>query len=151
MLAQGARGANERIGVGFIGTGGRAGSHMDIVNELKQQGIAEPVAVCDVYRPRLEAASKKTGGTKMYVEHEALLADPERRRGLHRHARPAARPAGDRRAERRQGRLLRKAADALGAVRTGQEGGGGRQARTGGWSKSARSTWPTTTIPRSFE
>ena len=34
------------------------------------------MAVCDVYRPRLEAASKKTGGAKMYMEHEALLADP---------------------------------------------------------------------------
>ncbi len=49
---------------------------MDIVNQLKAQGLAEPVAVCDVYRPRLEAAAKKTGGAKMYMEHEALLNDP---------------------------------------------------------------------------
>ena len=76
VLAQEAKGANERIGVGFIGTGGRAGAHMGIVNGLKNEGIAEPVAVCDVYRPRLEAAGKKTGGAKMYMEHEALLADP---------------------------------------------------------------------------
>jgi len=76
ILAQEAKGANERIGVGFIGTGGRAGAHMGIVNGLKQEGIAEPVAVCDVYRPRLEAAAKKTGGAKKYMEHEALLADP---------------------------------------------------------------------------
>jgi len=76
ILAQEAKGANQRIGVGFIGTGGRAGAHMNIVNSLKQKGLAEPVAVCDVYRPRLEAASKRTGGTKMYMEHEALLADP---------------------------------------------------------------------------
>ena len=76
VLAGGARGANDRIGVGFIGAGGRAGAHMDIVNGLKARGLAEPVAVCDVYRPRLEAASKKTGGAKMYMEHEALLADP---------------------------------------------------------------------------
>ena len=33
------------------------------------------MAVCDVYRPRLEAASRTTGGAKMYMEHEALLAD----------------------------------------------------------------------------
>ena len=59
-----AKGANERIGVGFIGTGGRAQAHMNIVNDLKQTGPAEPVAVCDVYRPRLEAASKKTGGAR---------------------------------------------------------------------------------------
>lgn len=70
------RGANERIGVGFIGVGGRAQAHLKIVNTFKQQGIAEPVAVCDVYRPRLEAASQTTGGAKMYMEHEALLADP---------------------------------------------------------------------------
>ena len=57
--------------------GGRAQAHLDIVNGLKQQGKATPVAVCDVYRPRLEAASKKTGGAKMYMEHEALLADPD--------------------------------------------------------------------------
>lgn len=68
--------ASERIGVGFIGTGGRARAHVKIINEFKKQGLANPVAVCDVYRPRLEAASKATGGTKMYMEHEALLADP---------------------------------------------------------------------------
>ncbi len=76
ILGQQVRGANERIGIGFIGTGGRAQAHIDIVNGLKQQGQAVPVAVCDVYRPRLEAASRKTGGATMYMEHEALLADP---------------------------------------------------------------------------
>ncbi len=76
ILADEAKGANERIGVGFIGTGGRAGAHINIVNDFKTQGIAQPVAVCDVYRPRLELAAQRTGGTKMYMEHEALLADP---------------------------------------------------------------------------
>jgi predicted dehydrogenase len=71
-----AHGANDRIGVGFIGTGSRAQAHLKIVNDFAEKGIAEPVAVCDVYRPRLEAASKATGGAKMYMEHEALLADP---------------------------------------------------------------------------
>ncbi len=69
------KGANDRIGVGFIGTGGRAQTHLDIVKACKEKGVAQPVAVCDVYRPRLEAASRATGGTKMYMEHEALLAD----------------------------------------------------------------------------
>ncbi len=75
VIAETAKGANERLGVGFIGTGGRCGAHLKIINDFKQQGIAEPVAVCDVYRPRLQAASKNTGGAKMYDEHEALLAD----------------------------------------------------------------------------
>lgn len=75
IVGQDARGANERIGIGFIGTGGRCGAHIQIINKLKEQGLASPVAVCDVYRPRLEAAGKATGGAKMYDEHEALLAD----------------------------------------------------------------------------
>ncbi len=76
ILGQEAKGANDRIGVGFIGTGGRCGAHLQIVNQFKEQGIAEPVAVCDVYRPRLEEAARATGGAKMYMEHEALLQDP---------------------------------------------------------------------------
>jgi len=71
-----AAGANERIGVGFIGVGGRAQAHIGYINEFKKQGLAEPVAVCDVYRPRLEEASRKTGNATMYMEHDALLADP---------------------------------------------------------------------------
>jgi predicted dehydrogenase len=75
IMAADAKGANDRMGVGFIGTGGRAQAHLGIINEFKQKGVAQPVAVCDVYRPRLEAASRTTGGAKMYMEHEALLAD----------------------------------------------------------------------------
>ena len=56
-----AAGANERLGVGFIGCGGRAGAHMNIVKKLQEEGIARPVAVCDVYRPRLQAAAQKCG------------------------------------------------------------------------------------------
>ena len=51
VIAETAKGANERLGVGFIGTGGRCNAHLGIVNNFKEQGIAQPVAVCDVYRP----------------------------------------------------------------------------------------------------
>ncbi|MCL2304446.1 MAG: Gfo/Idh/MocA family oxidoreductase [Planctomycetaceae bacterium] len=77
VLPAKAQGANDRIGVGFIGTGGRCRAHIEIINQFKQQGIAEPVAVCDVYRPRLQAASEATGGTKMYMKHEELLQNPD--------------------------------------------------------------------------
>ena len=70
------QGGQRRLGVGFIGVGGRAHAHMKVINDLKQQGLVEPVAVCDIYRPRREEASRITGGAKMYVEHQALLADP---------------------------------------------------------------------------
>ncbi|MFO7904289.1 MAG: Gfo/Idh/MocA family oxidoreductase, partial [Pirellulaceae bacterium] len=45
--------------------------------KLQSQGRVEPVAVCDVYRPRLVAASKKLGGATMYDKHEELLQDPK--------------------------------------------------------------------------
>lgn len=76
VAAEGAKEANQRPGVGFIGTGGRCGAHIGIVNRLKQQGRCRPVAVCDVYGPRVEAAAKATGGSKIYRDYHDLLADP---------------------------------------------------------------------------
>ncbi|MGL6193344.1 MAG: Gfo/Idh/MocA family oxidoreductase [Thermoguttaceae bacterium] len=75
LMAETAKGANDRIGVGFIGTGGRCGGHIGIINEFTKQGITQPIAVCDVYRPRMVAASEAAGGAKMYDAHEELLAD----------------------------------------------------------------------------
>lgn len=69
------KGANERIGVGFIGVGSRCQEHINIVNSLKSQGDCEPVAVCDTYAPRAQAAAEKTGG-KIYRDFRELLADP---------------------------------------------------------------------------
>jgi predicted dehydrogenase len=71
-------GANERLGVGFIGVGGRGHNHLDYVHWLKTQGN-EPVdivAVCDVYRPRLSRAAEGYGA-KAYMDHRELLADPK--------------------------------------------------------------------------
>jgi len=75
IASEGSKGANERIGVGFIGTGGRCGAHINICLKLKKSGICDTVAVCDVYRPRVEAAAAKTGG-KIYRDYRELLADP---------------------------------------------------------------------------
>jgi predicted dehydrogenase len=73
---EGSKGANERIGIGFIGTGGRCQSaHIPCVLNLKGQGRCEPIAVCDVYGPRAREAAEKTGA-KIYRTHEELLADP---------------------------------------------------------------------------
>jgi predicted dehydrogenase len=73
-----AQGANERIGVGFIGAGGRAGSHMDMLRHLRdtQNMPIEFVAVCDTYRPRMEARKKQFGIANSYDDHRELLADP---------------------------------------------------------------------------
>ena len=76
LAQESAAGANERLGVGFIGTGGRAGAHINIVLDLKKEGRAEPVAVCDVYGPRVRAAAERTGA-KVYRNYRELLEDPQ--------------------------------------------------------------------------
>ncbi|MHC4755385.1 MAG: Gfo/Idh/MocA family protein [Planctomycetota bacterium] len=66
---------NEKIGVGIIGTGGRGSGHLYMLNLIKEQGEnIEIVAVCDIYRPRLEKAAKKYNA-KAYSDHRELLAD----------------------------------------------------------------------------
>ena len=42
-------GANNRIGIGFLGVGGRCQQHVDVILNLRQQNVAAPVAVCDVW------------------------------------------------------------------------------------------------------
>ncbi len=70
-------GANGKLGVGFVGVGGRCQAHLDIINKLKKEdkGV-EPVAVCDVYTTNLERAKKKTGA-KGYTDYRELLNDPK--------------------------------------------------------------------------
>ncbi|MFI5378050.1 MAG: Gfo/Idh/MocA family protein [Tepidisphaerales bacterium] len=72
-------GANDRIGVGFIAAGGRAGSHMSSLNWLKNQG-KEPiefVAVAEAYRPRLNHGVDVLGGkAKAYMDYRQLIDDP---------------------------------------------------------------------------
>ena len=106
ILAGSTKGANERVGIGFIGAGGRAAAHIDIINQFNDRGVAQAVAVCDVYRPRLEAASRKTGSTKMYMEHEQLLDDKNVDVVCIASPRSPACPAGDRRHESRKRCLL---------------------------------------------
>ena len=76
IASEGSKGANDRIGVGIVGLGSRHPFHVAAVDKLKAENLAQLVALCDVYRPRLEATSKKTGCTTTYMEYERLLADP---------------------------------------------------------------------------
>jgi predicted dehydrogenase len=69
-------GANDKLGIGLIGVGGRGGSHVNTVKGLIESGEpARIVAVCDAYGHRREEAAKSTGG-KIYLKHQELLADP---------------------------------------------------------------------------
>lgn len=69
-------GANERIGIGFIGAGGRADNHMVGLAALRDAGEnIELVAACDIYAPRLRARSERFK-LKPYRTYPELLADP---------------------------------------------------------------------------
>ncbi|MEW6744926.1 MAG: Gfo/Idh/MocA family oxidoreductase [Planctomycetota bacterium] len=72
------RGANERIGVGFIGVGSRGASHMREVKAVRERygHPLELVAVCDVYRPRVDEAVRVHNVPKGYMDYRQLLDDP---------------------------------------------------------------------------
>ncbi len=55
-LAQGVRGANDRIRVGLVGLGGRMRSHVTALAELKDD--VEIVAICDCDQNKLDSAAK---------------------------------------------------------------------------------------------
>lgn len=75
-IARAAVGANDRLGVGVIGTGGRGTAHLATWKWLQENGgNVEIMAVCDVYRPRMERAATNFGA-KGYMDHREFLADP---------------------------------------------------------------------------
>lgn len=69
-------GANERLGVGFIGVGGRGMSHVATVQKLIRDGAPlRIVAVSDTYGHRREEAARLTGA-RVHAKYPDLLADP---------------------------------------------------------------------------
>ncbi len=73
-LSQGqTAGANDVIQLGVIGLGGNGRGHLRALDSLANQ--ARVVAVCDIYKPRLEQGVEMTGA-KGYHNYEDLLADP---------------------------------------------------------------------------
>jgi predicted dehydrogenase len=66
-----ARASNDRIRLGFIGVGNRGDQLLDAF--LVHQDC-EIVALCDVYKPYLEAAQKKVGGkAKLFSDYRKLI------------------------------------------------------------------------------
>lgn len=64
-------GANERIRLGFIGLGNRGDQVLDA---FLKHADAEVVAICDIYQPYLDFASKKIGANpKQFKDYRKLL------------------------------------------------------------------------------
>ena len=63
------KGSNDRIGVAFLGTGGRCQAHIAVINKLaKENKDVEPVAVCDVWNGNKEV--QKDGGRGLHPSAE---------------------------------------------------------------------------------
>ncbi len=63
---------SKKLKFAVIGVGGRGSSHVNNILDFSKQYNLELAAVCDIYRPRLEAAVKKSGA-KGYADHRKLL------------------------------------------------------------------------------
>jgi predicted dehydrogenase len=62
-------GANERIGVGFVGVGGRCQAHLDVIRDRsKSKGDVAPVAVCDVWDGLKATYKSKDGREHTYLQ-----------------------------------------------------------------------------------
>jgi len=66
------QGANDIINLAVIGLGGNGQGHLRGLDALRNQ--AKVVAVCDIYKPRLEKGMQMTGA-KGYHDYHDLLAD----------------------------------------------------------------------------
>ena len=67
-------GANERVRMGIIGSGGMGRNHM---NRFKSQGV-EWIAVCDVYDVNLQKGLEIAGpGAKSYSDYRRFLENKE--------------------------------------------------------------------------
>lgn len=78
----GAVGANERINIGVIGTGGIAGSHGQALQAIKDEENCTIVAVCDIWTRRMNdyasmVKSKFGEEPKTYHDYRELLANPD--------------------------------------------------------------------------
>lgn len=68
--------ANGRLGVGFIGVGGRGRYHLDTVLGMINQGAnLQVIGISDTFGPRMRAAAEHAKA-KTYPNYQALLADP---------------------------------------------------------------------------
>src|SRR5947209_1316871 len=62
-------GANERIGVGFVGVGGRCQAHLDIIRDrAKNKGDVAAVAVCDVWDGLKATYKNRDGKEQTYLQ-----------------------------------------------------------------------------------
>ncbi|RPI27844.1 MAG: gfo/Idh/MocA family oxidoreductase [Acidobacteria bacterium] len=70
------QGANNKLRIGVIGCGGMANEHMNALMKMKESDNIDIIAVCDIYKKRLDAAAAKTGG-KPYTKYQDVLSQKD--------------------------------------------------------------------------
>ena len=72
-------GANERIGVGFVGCGGMGQNHIHVLKNISAEAGAVPVAVCELWEKRKREAREAAGvpESKVYHDYRKLLEDKD--------------------------------------------------------------------------
>jgi predicted dehydrogenase len=73
-------GANDRINVGHIGVGGMGGGHVRMMKGQAEKINIKQIAVCDIYKPRLENAKKQAGiesDAGAYHDYRKLLENKD--------------------------------------------------------------------------
>ncbi|HEX3718896.1 MAG TPA: Gfo/Idh/MocA family oxidoreductase [Verrucomicrobiae bacterium] len=71
-------GANDRLQVGYIGTGGQGMAHVNIQHEHAAANNIVQIAACDLSETRRQNAKAVIGADcKLYNNHEELLANPD--------------------------------------------------------------------------
>ena len=92
--------ANERIGVGFVGVGGRCQAHLDIIAKMQKEnkGVAA-VAVCDIWDGHEDEYESSAMGKKtshyaqgLYPVRQESRPQPRRQEARRQGLPPAARP-----------------------------------------------------------
>ncbi|MGB2822972.1 MAG: Gfo/Idh/MocA family oxidoreductase, partial [Phycisphaerae bacterium] len=70
--------ANERVNVGFVGTGGMGGGNLREISGMKAKSgapMVDVVGLCDVDRGRLESSGKSHPKAKTYVDYRKMLTE----------------------------------------------------------------------------
>ena len=76
-------GANAKLGIGFVGVGGRCQAHLDIINDMsKDPGDVSAVAVCDVWDGHQAKFTRTSGGVKEEKLYSQGLYPSAKKMGL---------------------------------------------------------------------
>jgi len=63
-------GANDKIGLGVVGCGGRG---LHVMGKFQSNGSVDVRAVCDIYGGQVDEAQKKAPGARGFSDHQKLL------------------------------------------------------------------------------